>query len=98
MQASTTYQFTHAHPIQFTEHLFFDCKGAWWEVDLREDYDVVRVKIFNRYEGSASHIATVSDRLSNAAVSLRNTEGSTLKTCTIGSALNIAEFDINFDY
>jgi hypothetical protein len=58
----------------------------------------MRVKIFNRFDGTASHIATVSNRLSNAVVSLLSQGGSTLKTYSIGSALNIAEFNINFDY
>jgi hypothetical protein len=53
--------------------------------------EIVRVKVYNRFDGS-------SDRLSNSRVSLKNQGGSTLKTYSIGNALNIAEFDINFDY
>jgi hypothetical protein len=65
---------------------------------LGEAVEIVRVKIFNRIDGDAGHASIVSNRLSNSVVSLINQGGSTLKTYTIGSALNIAEFDINFDY
>ena len=58
--------------------------------------EIVRVKILNRIDGDAGHASIVSNRLSNSVVSLINQGGSTLKTYTIGSALNIAEFDINF--
>ncbi len=54
------------------------------------------MKILNRIDGDAGHASIVSNRLSNSVVSLINQGGSTLKTYTIGSALNIAEFDINF--
>ena len=54
--------------------------------------EIVRVKVYNRFDNAAS------GRLSNSRVSLLNQGGSTLKTYSIGDALNIAEFDINFDY
>ncbi len=65
---------------------------------MKEVVEIVQVKIFNRIDGDATHASEVSNRLSNAVVSLLNQGGSTLKTYTIGSALNIAEFNINFDY
>ena len=63
--------------------------GAWWEVDLGEGVAVSRVTIRNR-------INCCWDRLSNSVVSLRNHQGTTLKTYRIGDATNIPVFDINF--
>ena len=53
-----------------------------------------RVVIYNRNDGSASHVLTV--RLSNSVVSLINYQGNTLKTYRIGDATNVPVFDINF--
>ena len=41
--------------------------------------------------------AGLSTRLSNSVVSLRNYQGATLKTWTIGDATNIPVFDVNFE-
>ena len=61
---------------------------------MGEGVSVSRVVIYNRNDGSASHVLTV--RLSNSVVSLINYQGNTLKTYRIGDATNVPVFDINF--
>lgn len=68
---------------------------TWWEVDLAADVCVSAVKIYNRYDGDASHVSTVSNRLSNQKVTLRNVYGNTLKTLNIGDARNRPEILLN---
>ncbi len=64
----------------------------WWEVDLEADVCVSAVKIYNRYDGpDASHVSTVSSRLSNQQVTLRNARDEILSTLDIGDAKNKAE-------
>jgi len=70
--------------------------GAWWEVDLGEGIAVASVQIYNRDDGDAGHASAVSSRLSNSVISLRNHQGTTLKTYRIGVATNIPVFDIIF--
>jgi hypothetical protein len=67
----------------------------WWEVDLAADVCVSAVKIYNRYDGDASHASIVSNRLSNQKVTLRNVNGNTLKTLNIGDANGKAEIWLN---
>ncbi len=58
---------------------------------------VARVTIYNRIDGDAAHASLVSSRLSNSVVSLRDSQGYTLKLYEIGDATGITVFNISFD-
>jgi hypothetical protein len=66
-------------------------------VNLGKDVAVSRVVIYNRNDGDARDKSIVSGRLSNSLVSLKDNQGRTVKSYSIGDATNVPVFDINFD-
>jgi hypothetical protein len=79
------------HPFDHRPFLFA-CQGAWWEVDLGDAVSVARVIIYNQISDYYE-----SSQLSDALVSLRDTQGNTLKTYEIGDAAGMSVFNISFD-